>query len=236
MNAAVVTGGSRGLGSALCDAYAARGWSVMELSRTAPHPYSVQLDLGDLSAAAAAFKEVFTSLAAAECEEVVVVNNAAVLGPVGPIDTMAPEAIARTCDINVTAGVLLAREFARAFGGRSCAKSFVNISSGAAIHAHAGWALYSASKAAMEHFVRVMAVEQATQRYPVTAFSVNPGVMDTAMQGEVRSATPDAFPEVERYIHLQRAGLLVPPDRVAEGIVEMVTSRPDAGGTYAVPV
>ncbi|WP_367848006.1 hypothetical protein [Rhodoferax sp. WC2427] len=43
---AVLTGGSTGLGLALCEALAECGYRVLELSRSAPHAYSVQLDLG----------------------------------------------------------------------------------------------------------------------------------------------------------------------------------------------
>ena len=110
----------------------------------------------------------------------------------------------------------------------------MSISSGAAVKAHAGWSLYSAGKAAMEHYCRVLAVEQSAQLSPVRVFSVNPGVMDTSMQAEVRASDPGHFPELDRFVGLKRDGLLASPDDVAMQIVDLVQSRPEPGGTYAL--
>lgn len=234
MDVVVVTGGSKGLGAALCDEYLSRGWRVIEFSRSAPHRYSVQLDLADLGRAAEVFAETFAALASADCREVVAIANAAVLGPVGPTATLHPSEIAAAMDVNVTASIVFASEFTRAFQLERCEKTFVHVSSGAAVHAHAGWSLYSAGKAAIEQFVRVMAAEQAGQPQAIRTFSVNPGVMDTAMQAEVRSADRAGFPEVDRYIRLHEEGLLAQPRGVAAGIAELVASRPSPGETYAV--
>lgn len=234
MGIAIITGGSSGLGAALCEQYVARGWKVIEFSRSAPHPYSVELDLAETGDTGEVFERTFGSLAALDCDEIVAINNAAVLAPVGPSALADPAAVLRSVDVNVTAGIMFASEFLRAFQLQDCVKTFVNISSGAAAKAHAGWSLYSAGKAAMEHYCRVLAVEQSAQHTPVRVFSVNPGVMDTSMQAEVRASDPGHFPELDRFVRLKRDGLLVSPDDVAMQIVDLVQSRPEPGGTYAV--
>lgn len=233
MGIAIITGGSTGLGAALCEEYLARDWQVVEFSRRAPHPYSVKLDLADLHQAARVFGATFESLASHACDEVVAINNAAVLGPVGPSAFADPTEVARSVDVNVTAGVLFASEFIRVFQLRECAKTFVNISSGAAVKAHPGWSLYSAGKAAMEHYGRVLAAEQDQHDSPVRVFSVNPGIMDTGMQAEVRSAKPEDFPELDRFIGYRDDGLLVPPRDVATRIADLVAARPESGATYS---
>jgi len=43
----IVTGGSRGLGHALCEEFNARDYKVLEFSRSAPQEYSVRIDLAD---------------------------------------------------------------------------------------------------------------------------------------------------------------------------------------------
>lgn len=234
MNVAIITGGSRGLGAALCEEYLGRGWHVVEFSRSAPHPYSVALDLSDSQAAARVFGETFAALASRRPAEVVAIGCAAVLGPVGPVAVAEAREVARSIDVNVTAAVLFASRFIHAFQQQDCEKTFVNISSGAAVKTHAGWSLYSAGKAATEQFVRVLAAEQALQAAPVRAFNVNPGVMDTAMQAEVRSARREDFPELDRFVGLHDEGLLAPPAEVAKWIADLVASRPEAGQTYAV--
>jgi len=234
LGVAIITGGSTGLGAALCEAYLARGWQVMEFSRTAPHPYSVVLDLADLEDTARVFAQAFESFASLDCGEIVAISNAAVLGPVGPSALADPRDIARAIDVNVTAGVLFASEFIRAFQLKDCPKTLVNISSGAAVKAHAGWSLYSAGKAAMEHFYQVLAVEQSSQDSPVRVMSVNPGIMNTPMQAEVRSARREDFPELDRFVRYHDDGLLIPPTDVANRIADLVASRPEPGVTYAL--
>lgn len=230
----IITGGSRGLGAALCRLYHKQGWRVVEFSRTAPHPFSVRLDLSDSRQAAEMYDRTFASLALLDSSEVVVISNAAALRPVGPVERSSAAQIVGHLGTNVTSAVLLARAFAAAFHGHSIPKTFVNISSGVAASPVAGWSLYSASKAALESFTRAMALEQMERSQPIRAFSVNPGVMDTDMQEVVRSSSAEDFPDVERFVHYQKEGHLSQPESVASRIAEIVASRPEAGGVYSV--
>lgn len=234
MGLAIVTGGSSGLGAALCDAYVQRGWAVVEFSRSAPHAFSIPTDLSDPLAAARVIEDALRPLSLGDPAEVVAFNNAAVLGPVGPVEQSSPEAISAHLDTNVLSGVLFARAVVSAFGNHRCQRTFVNISSGAAVREHAGWSLYGASKAAMNSFVRAMALEQATREHPVRAFSVDPGVMDTAMQAAVRASSRDDFPDVDRYVALARNGELPSPSIVAGRIADLVEARPEPGSFVSV--
>lgn len=235
MGLVVLTGGSSGLGASLCHAYLLQGWSVVEFSRTAPYAFSVHVDLADSRASARAFADAFRPYAERNLSEVVGVNCAAILGPVGPVEHASLDAIAAHLDTNVHSGILFARAFVAAFQDHACPKSFVNVSSGAAVREHAGWSLYCASKAAMNSFVRAMALEQAVRAHPIGAFSVNPGVMDTRVQAEVRASSHEDLPDVDRYIHLHRDGALPSADNVASRIVDMIASRPEPGGFLSVP-
>ncbi|OFW60994.1 MAG: hypothetical protein A2133_04255 [Actinobacteria bacterium RBG_16_64_13] len=233
MNLVVVTGGSRGLGAAVCEYYGARGWTIVEFSRSAPHPYSVSLDLSDPRLAADVFAKTLEPLAARAVSEVVAVNNAAMLGPVGPVERSSLAAIEAHLAVGVTSAIAFARAFVRAFQEHDCPKTLVNISSGAAAGGLAGWSLYCASKAALENYIRAVALEQAARTPPIRAISVNPGVMDTDMQATVRSSPVEDFPTVERFVRLKEEGRLAPPARVASRLAEIVASRPEPGGVYS---
>jgi NAD(P)-dependent dehydrogenase (short-subunit alcohol dehydrogenase family) len=231
MRLALITGGSRGLGAALCNEYRGRDWKVMEFSRSGP---GVRLDLSNTAAAAAVFADAFAQISSLAVDEIVVINNAAMLGPVGPVAQATPAEISAHFNTNIIAAILLARAFISACQERDCPKTFVNISSGAAVKGHAGWSLYCASKAGMENFVRTLALEQASHRSPIRAINVNPGVMDTAMQAEIRAASVEDFPARERFVRLKLDGQLSPPELVATRIADLVAARPEPGTTVIV--
>ena len=228
MGLALITGGSRGLGAALRDQYRSRGWTVMEFSRFGP---GVHVDLTDTHDAADVFASAFEELSAFAVAEIVVINNAGMLGPVGPVAHVTREDIESHINLNIVSAILLARAFIAAFQDHDCPKTFVNISSGAAVKGHAGWSLYCASKAAMENFVHAVALEQALQPHPIRAVNVNPGIMDTSMQAEIRAARVEDFPERERFVGFKLGGRLAQPDAVAAQIVDLVASRPEPGST-----
>jgi benzil reductase ((S)-benzoin forming) len=231
---AIITGGSRGLGAAMCEEYLKRGWTVVEFSRSAPHQFSVSVDLSDPSAASEVFTSTLRSLADEKWDEVVAISNAAVLGPVGPVENARLDDIAAHLDTNVVSAIQFTSAFVAAFQDRDSPKTVVNISSGAAAKGYAGWSLYCASKAAMENFVRSVALEQSARRHPINAISVNPGVMDTDMQAAVRASSIEDFPALGRFLGLHRDGLLNAPAAVAARIADVVASRPEPGSVCAV--
>ena len=103
------------------------------------------------------------------------------------------------------------------------------ISSGAALRPYAGWSLYDAAKAGMDHFVRTLALEQAAQPHPFLTVNLDPGVIDTQMQALIRSTDKVDFPDVERFILRKEMGKLTPPTKVAESILEIL-ARPNLVG------
>lgn len=232
---AIVSGGSRGLGAALCESWIERGWQVLELSRSAPHAYSRPLDLGDPAAAARTLAEVLQPLAARRWDEIAIVNNAALLTPIGPVADQPRDQVIGNLTVNVTGGVLLMAEVVAQFQASTARKTLVNISSGAALRGMAGWSLYCASKAALEHFVRSLAAEQALRAQPLVAINFDPGVMDTGMQAAIRASNAEAFPDHARFVERHRAGELRPPAVVAEALLRLVASDAfEGGGRYSV--
>jgi benzil reductase ((S)-benzoin forming) len=59
--------------------------------------------------------------------------------------------------------------------------------------------------------------------------AVAPGVVDTAMQGEIRAVDEQAFPAVERFRELKRSGGLVTPEQAAAGLWAVIAAQYPTG-------
>lgn len=226
---ALISGGSRGLGEALCAIYIAQGYRVIEFSRTAPAAYSVATDFADPEHAARVFEDTMRPLAAQSWSEIVVIHNAGTLTPIGAVANKLTSHVLANINTNITSAMLFLREAMRQFQGHTCSKTLANISSGAAVKGYAGWSLYCAGKAALENFVRAVALEQGQEASPFVAINIDPGVMDTEMQATIRKASADDFPEVERFVQRKLLGSLRPPNDIAAAVVRILASAPVGG-------
>ena len=169
------------------------------------------------------------------------VNNAGLLGPIGPLagtgpddDTAARSAeIARTIEVNVTGVLNGTAVFAEHVRAREGTGTLVNISSGAATNPYEGWAAYCASKAAVDQLTRVVALEEA--RHGLAAYAVSPGLVDTDMQAAIRATEPASFPQVDRFRRAATEHRFNSPAWVAEHILALAFG-PERPGTVVVRV
>ncbi|MCJ8340300.1 MAG: SDR family NAD(P)-dependent oxidoreductase [Pseudomonadales bacterium] len=218
MKLLIISGGSKGLGLALCNQYQKNGFTIVEFSRTAPHPFSVSIDLSSSVDSATVIATALAPLSAVQWQEIVIINNAGTLNPIGPAAKKPRGAVVDNININFTSGLLFIIEALKQFQGHSGKKTLVNISSGAALGGYPGWSLYCAAKAGLENFIAAVALEQDLQAKPFTAINIGPGVIDTDMQASIRKAKVEDFPAVERFIDRKESGELRPPEKVAADI------------------
>jgi NAD(P)-dependent dehydrogenase (short-subunit alcohol dehydrogenase family) len=59
----------------------------------------------------------------------------------------------------------------------------------------------------------------------ISSVSVAPGVVDTGMQLEIRSAHPEDFPSLQSFIDLHESGNLSKSETVAKQLLGLVTSH-----------
>jgi benzil reductase ((S)-benzoin forming) len=231
MNLYIVTGTTNGIGAALKNALSrAADTRLICLSRapTAAAPVdNVHVDLADIGSVEEAFAQCVAMTGQGRFERAVLINNAGVLKPLARFDALDAMELAANLNVNVNAPMLLTGAFANAFRSRADARLVVNISSGAAKRAIAGWSAYCTSKAALEMATRVAAVEAEPG---LAICSLAPGVVDTPMQTAVRGADEDVFPDRPRFQAMKDEGTLRRPEEVATDILAAIAQGKLANG------
>ncbi len=217
--AALITGGSRGLGAALGRALAQRGARVVLVARGAEELERVAAGIraeggeahalvGDVGA-----KDAIHALSGAAAALVgpidVLVHNASTLGPT-PLPLLldtACEDLERVLEVNLVGPFRLTKIVAGSMALRRRGL-IVHVSSDAAVVPYPGWGAYAVSKAALDQLGRVWAEEllQAGVRF----LSIDPGEMDTEMHAQ-------ALPDADR-------GTLAAPAEVAERIAGIIAA------------
>ena len=209
---ALVTGAGKGIGRDLVHALAARGATVVALSRSADDLHSLQAETGCDTITA----DLADTEAAADC-----------LRPALPIDLLVNNAgIARlepalgtteagffeVMRVNAWAALRMAQIVAADLLARNQPGAIVNVSSIAASVGLPEHAAYCASKAALDAITRVLAVEWG--RHNIRTNAVNPVVTLTPMADLVWSDPAKAGP-IRSRIPL---GRFVQPRDVAEAV------------------
>jgi NAD(P)-dependent dehydrogenase (short-subunit alcohol dehydrogenase family) len=199
--AAVVTGASQGLGLEIARAYVAAGADVLicardqsmieaaarELERAAAPGQIVASEAADVSNAADVDR--LAARAFALFPQVhVLVNNAGVYGPMGPIEDVDWTAWVRAIEININGSVLPCRAFVPHFKQHRYGK-IVQLSGGGATNPLPRISAYATSKAAIVRFAESLALEVKADGIDVNAIA--PGALDTRMLDEVIAAGPE---------------------------------------------
>ena len=151
-----------------------------------------------------------------------VVNNAAIVQPISAVARTDPADWRYNLEVNLFGPFNLVRAATAAL--RRQKGRVVNVSSGAANLALQSMSAYCTSKAALNHFTRVLAVEELE----LTALSVRPGVVDTDMQTFIRQEGPQAMPsdQAEYYRQLKDRGELEPATIPARSIAWLALYAP----------
>jgi len=248
----IVTGASRGLGFAMAAQLLSRpGHLVVGLSR---HPSSVleaqpcgegsrleqwPVDLVQAPAAAQRLSAWLGERDPQEFDGACLINNAALLAPPAPLDEGDPRDASEALRVGLEAPVLLCAAFLRATRewrareAQGC--KVLNISSGLGRRALTGSSTYCAVKAGLDHFTRAVALDEAQRPHGAKLVSLAPGVIDTDMQAQLRSASPEGFPDQPVFQNLKAGGQLSSPEDAAKRVLAWL-ERPDFGANPVADV
>jgi enoyl-[acyl-carrier protein] reductase III len=182
---ALVTGGSRGIGRAICKRLAEHGarvcfnylrnreaaaQAVKEISAVGPEPLEIKANVADEEHLEGMFETIRKEFGRLD----ILVSNAA-LGVLKPVTQLREKDWRWTMDINARALIPLAKNAVELMGDRG--GSIVAVSSLGATHAIPFYGAVGASKAALEALVRHLAIENAATGIRVNV--VSGGAVDT---------------------------------------------------------
>lgn len=199
---ALVTGASRGLGLEIAMRLAADGASLALVARDREALESASKQIAACypdADSVRTFRADFTlqgeidALADWALEQWraidVLINNAAVQGPIGQFEQADWSQWKSVFEVNVFAPARLAQRMIPAMRRQRSGK-IINISGGGATSPRPDFSAYAASKCALVRLTETLAEELRDSRIDVNA--VSPGAMNTRMLDEVIAAGPDA--------------------------------------------
>lgn len=217
----IVTGGSRGIGAAICHRLAADGYAVgVNYTSNPALAQAVAAEIAASGRQAAAFPgdvavetdvvRLFSEAQAQLGPLYGLVNNAGILGGSSRLDELKADDLARVLAVNIAGSMLCAREAVRVLSTRhgGTGGAIVNMASVASRLGGAGELVhYATTKGAIDTFTLGLAREVADEGIRVNA--VAPGLIDTEMNSAERQA------RIAPNIPIKRVGRA---DEVAEAV------------------
>ncbi|KAF0215239.1 MAG: short-chain [Geobacteraceae bacterium] len=230
---ALVTGAGRGLGRASAIAMAHEGADLVIVSRTPAEleeTARVIMDGGgtvvileaDVGRSAEVRQMVDTAVETFGSIDILM-NNAAIIGPLKHLYEVEEGEWDRAFAINLKAAFLLSKEVIPHMIRQGSGK-IINVTTGMGEIVMPPFGTYSVTKAGLIHLTRIMAEELKV--YNIRVNGLDPAVMDTGMQEEIRGFGPAVLGEevFERFLAMKERGELLSPDRVARLAVFLATT------------
>jgi NAD(P)-dependent dehydrogenase (short-subunit alcohol dehydrogenase family) len=235
---ALITGASQGLGVAIARAFLAAGADVFLCARDAGR---LEESRAALSREFGAKRRIIVSRADVSVEAdvatvaraaldafpdlTVLVNNAGVYGPMGPIERVDWREWVKALEVNLLGSVLMCRALVPHFRARAYGK-IIQMSGGGATNPLPNLSAYAASKAAVVRFAETLAEELRASHVDVNA--VAPGALNTRLLDEVLAAGPAAVGQAfyDRSLR-QQAGGGTPLDKGADLCVFLASAASD---------
>lgn len=180
----LVTGGSRGIGACIADAYVAQGAKTIVFDLVPSLNENIDyyhVDLNQTEEVELAFSQIKAEYGALH----ILVNNAAISTLHKPLDAFLPEEFAQVLNVNLTAAFVCAREFTKANKGEDYGR-IINIASTRWSQNESGWEAYGASKGGLVSLTHSLTVSLGDT--PITVNAISPGWIQIEGYDQLKAA------------------------------------------------
>ena len=243
----ILTGASRGMGLAMAEQLLSPQHVLWCISRHTNSALAAQadqsgasleqrtLDLQHPLLAASALTQWLKEASSQRFTSATLINNAGTIPAIAPLSGSDPTELSQALRVGLEAPMLLTSAFLKATHAWGVPRRVLNISSGLGRRPMASQAAYCAAKAGMDHFTRCLALDEALQTNGAKVCSLAPGVIDTDMQIQLRTANPADFPDQANFHRLKDGGQLSTPCDAAKQVLAFLF-RPEFGATPVADV
>lgn len=228
----LVTGASKGIGLQLSLSLAKSGFSVILLARDtnlleesteqvrsiSPASSSIICDLSDNNS----IDDAILLLKRDHKKLDGIIHNAGMISPIMPMSKAPSDAWAENIQVNLI-GVQRLTQGVYSLMKASTRCRVTTISSGASLRPLESWSSYCVAKAGQDMWARCLAEEG--KRHGISAISIAPGIVDTDMQKEIRSADSQDFPSLSSFVGYFENGDLSSPSDVAKKLLPLITTH-----------
>lgn len=226
----IVTGGSNGFGKEIVKQFLKSQQDVISLSRSLissseiKSPLFSQYKMDFSRSTQNKIETILTKVNLKKYEQIYLVNNAAIIEPIDQVSRFKDHDIYKHVAVNLAGPISVTNSVLKVLSQKKYKgiQLVVQITSGAANRPIDGWSLYCATKAGLNMFSNVLAVQYAHDpKFKVIGYS--PGVMDTSMQKVIRSKKKIQFPDVKDFKMYKNEKVLKPVGYVVSDLMDILS-------------
>jgi len=211
MKYAIITGTSKGLGASMAEKMIKAGVNVVGISRN-ENPVLEELasqskvryhhfrcNLTNVENLDRTFAKINDLVVKEDTELVYLINNAATVKPIDIATNQTIEAVQAHMQLNLIAPIITTSLLLKRARRKGIKTIIANVTSGAANRSTYGWSAYGSSKAGLNRFTETVALEQKELGTENKVILLDPSIMDTNMQNDIRSTDEESFRDVNQF-------------------------------------